>query len=182
MKSLVLSMLGLPAGLMLKYRHIWHEAVGATHLKRIKNRGTGCRIKGDGTIFGYDQLKLGNSVAIGKRFFIVARGGVEIGDHSILSRNVVVQSQTHEYEAESLPYGKAMIRKPIKIGRAVWIGMNAKILPGVTIGDGAIIGLGAVCSKDVPKCGIAVGNPARVVKHRSLEHFDQLIQEEKFVN
>ena len=57
-----------------------------------------------------------------------------------------------------------MIPKPIKIGKNVWIGSNAAVLPGVTIGDNAVIGAGAVVTKDVPANRIAAGVPAKVIK------------------
>lgn len=54
----------------------------------------------------------------------------------------------------------------ITLGDDVWIGANSVILPGVTIGRGAVIGAGAVVTKDIPEYAIAVGNPARVIKYR----------------
>ena len=55
---------------------------------------------------------------------------------------------------------------PITIGNDVWIGGHSTVLPGVTIGDGAIIGAGAVVSKDIPPYAIAVGCPIRIIKYR----------------
>jgi len=55
---------------------------------------------------------------------------------------------------------------PVRIGSDVWLGNSAIILPGVSIGDGAIVGAQAVVSKDVPTYAVAVGNPAQVVKYR----------------
>lgn len=55
--------------------------------------------------------------------------------------------------------------KPVHIKRNVWIGVNVTILPGVTIGENAIIGACAVVTKDVPDNAVAVGNPARVIKY-----------------
>lgn len=55
---------------------------------------------------------------------------------------------------------------PIVIGNDVWIGRRAIVLSGVTVGDGAIIGAGAVVSRDVPPFAVAAGNPARVVRYR----------------
>lgn len=57
-------------------------------------------------------------------------------------------------------------RGDVVIGNDVWIGREAVIMSGVTIGDGAVIGAGAVVAKDVPPYAIAVGNPARVIRHR----------------
>lgn len=63
----------------------------------------------------------------------------------------------------------------IVVGNDVWIGREAKILPGVTIGDGAIIGAYAVVAKDVPAYCVAVGNPARVVKKRFSDELTELL-------
>lgn len=60
----------------------------------------------------------------------------------------------------------AVTKGPVRIGNDVWIGARAIILSGVTVGDGAIIGAGAVVAKDVPPYGIVVGNPAKLLKHR----------------
>jgi len=59
---------------------------------------------------------------------------------------------------------KDVIPAPVHIGRDVWIGANAVILPGVTIGDGAVIAAGAVVTKDVPENTVAGGVPAKVIK------------------
>ncbi|MBD5782414.1 CatB-related O-acetyltransferase [Pelagicoccus sp. NFK12] len=73
--------------------------------------------------------------------------------------------------AEHLPITEYPFKayKDIEIGDDVWIGMNATILPGVTIGSGSIIGANAVVSSDIPPYSIAVGNPAKVVKRRYAE-------------
>lgn len=65
--------------------------------------------------------------------------------------------------------GHPATRGPTRIGNDVWIGHGATIMSGVTVGDGAIIGARAVVSRDVPPYGVAVGNPARVVKYRFSE-------------
>lgn len=64
------------------------------------------------------------------------------------------------------PEGRPFSKGNITIGHDVWIGYGATILSGVTIGDGAVIGAKAVVSQDVPPYGIAVGHPAKTVKHR----------------
>lgn len=60
----------------------------------------------------------------------------------------------------------AVSRGRVTIGNDVWIGYNAIILSGVTIGDGAVVGAGAVVARDIPPYGIAVGNPASVIRYR----------------
>ena len=61
--------------------------------------------------------------------------------------------------------------KPIKIGNDVWIGVNVTILPGVTIGENAVVGAGAVVTKDVPDNAVVVGNPARVIRYLDADKF-----------
>lgn len=69
------------------------------------------------------------------------------------------------------------IKAPIKIGKGVHVGMNSIIMPGVTIGEGAIIGAGSLITKDIPAWTIAVGNPAKVVKHISERESKQIKNE-----
>ena len=57
-----------------------------------------------------------------------------------------------------------MLPAPVKLGRRVWVGSHATILPGVTVGDNAVIAAGAVVTKDVPANAVAAGVPAKVVK------------------
>ena len=70
--------------------------------------------------------------------------------------------------------------KEVVIGNWVWCGANVTIVPGVHIGDGAVIGSGAVVTKNVPECAVVAGNPAKIVKFRSKEQFYRLKQEGKF--
>lgn len=77
----------------------------------------------------------------------------------MIAANVQLLSNNHdEYDRQIL------ICKPILIKKGAWIGAGVSILPGVTIGKYAIVGAGAIVTKDVPDYGVAVGTPARVVK------------------
>ncbi len=79
-----------------------------------------------------------------------------------------------EKGGEAIPYDKMDITKDVKIGDFVWFGSRVTVLPGVTIGEGAIIQAGAVVVRDVPSCAIVGGNPAKVFKYRNIEHFKLL--------
>ena len=88
---------------------------------------------------------------------------IRIGDGTMLGSNVQLMTPIHPLDPELRAEGWESA-SPITIGANVWIGSGAIILGGVTIGDGAVIGAGAVVNRDVPERGVAVGNPARVIK------------------
>ena len=131
-------------------------------------------------------------IKIGKRTFInsgtklISRNRIEIGDdvtiawgcyiydhdsHSLDWRNRIsdITQQREDYFAKrdfiANKDWSTVNSAPIKIGDKVWIGFNAIILKGVTIGEGAIVGAGAVVTKDVPPYTVVAGNPAKVVKN-----------------
>ena len=85
---------------------------------------------------------------------------IEIGDGVFIAENV----QIRDSNSHTIQYDGYKVSKPIKIGNHVWIGLGAKILSGVTIGDGAVIAAGAVVNKDVPPHTLVGGVPARIIK------------------
>jgi acetyltransferase-like isoleucine patch superfamily enzyme len=122
-----------------------------------------------------ERMKIGDGVFIGSNCSIDATGGLQLGDCCALASNTTILTVDHQYRgAESVPYSDARMLKPVVIEDCVWVGMKASILPGVIIGEGAIVGLGAVVAKDVPPCAIVVGNPARIVKYRDKAEYYSL--------
>ena len=122
-------------------------------------------------------MELGDHVWIGENFYAKAEGGLTIHSGTIISRNVEIWTSNHYYDAEdlqSIPYDRRMVTKPVVIGENVWIGTHVIILPGVTIGEGAVIGAGAVVTKDIPPYAVAGGNPAKVLKYRNIEKYNEL--------
>jgi maltose O-acetyltransferase len=87
---------------------------------------------------------------------------VSIGARSLLGPAVQIYCAEHHSDAKKRTEGLE-IAKPVTIGSRVWIGGGAIILPGVNVGDGAIVGAGSVVTKDVPEGATVVGNPARIV-------------------
>ena len=86
---------------------------------------------------------------------------ITIGRDVMISENVTLRdSDNHRVSGSSSPSATA----PIRIGDAVWIGLNAVVLKGVTIGDGAVVAAGAVVTRDVPARAMVAGVPARVVR------------------
>ena len=122
----------------------------------------------NGVITNRCNVTLGEFIFIGRDHEIHARGGVQIDDNVIISNRLTIHSSNHKYEhTNHIPYGRETILKPVKIERGVWIGDNVMICPGVTVGEGAIIGMGSVVTKNVPPFSIAGGNPAKVIRLRS---------------
>lgn len=114
----------------------------------------------------------GKNIHIGKQVFINMgckfqdQGGIFIEDGALIGHNVVLATLNHAMRPERRG---DMLPAPIHIGKQVWIGSNAAVLPGVTIGDGAIVAAGAVVTRDVPENTIVGGVPARVLRHLSEE-------------
>ena len=109
----------------------------------------------------------GKNIHVGKGVFINAgchfqdQGGITLGDGTQIGHNVVLATLNHGLRPEDR---STVIPSPIVIGKNVWVGANATILPGVTIGDNAVVAAGAVVSKDVPANVIVGGVPAKVIK------------------
>lgn len=148
---------------------------------RFREIGERCQYKSLRSTFAWSEnISLGNDVHIGPGALLDAAGSIEIGEGSILGPSVSVYSRSHNFDedVQALPFDNVMLVAPVRIGRYVWIGARAIVLPGVAIGDGAVIGAGAVVTKDVPSCAVVVGNPARVVRYRNRDRFAQLEKED----
>lgn len=133
---------------------------------QIRNRGKNLRIYGMGTFLDPDAIKVGDYCYIGENVYFFATGGLTIGNNVGISRNVTIYTGNHNFRsAEYLPYDDTYIYEPVCICDNVWIGMNSCILPGVTIGRNAIIGMYTTVSKDVPENAIVVGHN-RIIGYR----------------
>lgn len=111
-----------------------------------------------------EHVFIGEDVSIAPGVYIGAssQGKVIIGDRCAIAGGTRIVTPTHDPNV--LPVSKIGINKSVTIGKDVWIGTGAIILPGVTIHDGSIVGAGAVVTKDVPPDCIVAGVPARVIK------------------
>ena len=114
-------------------------------------------------------LEIGEGTFVGEFNNIRATGGsIMIGKHCNISQHCSLVASNHsivkdKYISEQ-PWDET--KTGIVLGDDVWIGANSVVLPGVTIGRGAVIGAGSVVTKDIPEYAIAVGNPAKVIKYR----------------
>lgn len=113
------------------------------------------------------SIRLADRVWLGPYVVIYGHGGVEIGEWTMVSMHASIVSSNHSIPGmdRCMRWEKDVLF-PTKIGRDVWIGANAVILGGVTIGDGAVIAAGAVVTKDVESGAIVAGNPVRLLRRR----------------
>jgi lipopolysaccharide O-acetyltransferase len=146
---------------------------GAERISIGRNFTTGVGVRLE-TIGGGKELCLviGDHVQLNDAVHIGAIERVEIGDHTLIASRVFISDHNHGiYDVRNVdsipgvpPINRPLISSPVKIGCNVWIGEQVCILPGITIGDGAIIGAGSVVTKDVPERSIVAGNPAKVIR------------------
>lgn len=112
---------------------------------------------------------------------VTGLGGVKIGNYFHSGTNVKIMLGSHDYAAgDKIPYGNKLTTRNVVIDDFVWIGSDVIISGNVHIGEGAIVAIGSVVVKDVPRCAIVGGNPAKVIKYRDIEQFDKLKAEGKY--
>lgn len=112
------------------------------------------------------NISIGDNSGIGEGSFIQDLGKVSIGKNVLMGPECMIFTANHEYSKNSTIIEQGNIIRSVKIGNDVWIGARCIILPGVVIGDGAIIAAGSVVTKSVEKYAIVGGNPAKIIKYR----------------
>lgn len=123
-------------------------------------------------------MEIGNGVSVGEYSHITCANRIVIGDGVLTGRFVLITDNSHgggqNTDLAKAPLCRQLHSKgPVIIGNNVWIGDKATILPGVTVGEGAIVAANAVVTRDVPAYTVVGGCPARVlkvIKGASLQH------------
>lgn len=135
-------------------------------IKPIRTNETTLNSKFDGTIQigNVDLIDIGERVSFGGEVILYANAKIEIGDDTMVAYHVIFHTSTHDYNDH--PMWSKRIDKPIKVGKHVWIGTGAIILPGVIISDYSVIGAGSVVTSNIPEGAIVGGNPARIIRLR----------------
>jgi acetyltransferase-like isoleucine patch superfamily enzyme len=134
---------------------------------RLMSELTGREVDESFGLFPPFNTDCGKNLILGKRVFINSgckfqdQGGLTIGDDVLIGHNVVIATLNHAFSPE---HRGDLEPQPVSIGNRVWVCANATILPGVTIGDGAIVAAGAVVTKDVAPRTVVGGVPAKVIK------------------
>lgn len=136
-------------------------------IREIMAELTGKKIDDTFRMFPPFYTDFGKNITIGKNVFINSgchfqdQGGIEIGDGCLIGHNVVLATINHDLYPEN---NRINHYAPIKLGKSVWVGSNSTILPGVTVGDWAVVAAGAVVTRDVPPLTIVGGVPAKVIR------------------
>lgn len=124
-----------------------------------------CHLYSSVKIFAPWNLTVGSWVCLGPDIELYDKGEIVIGDYVTISQGAYLCTASHDISSPTMD----LVTKPIVIGDQVWIAAKATILPGVTIGEGAVVGACAVVSRDVPPWTVVAGNPARVVGKREIK-------------
>ena len=141
-------------------------------IRELFSKLIGSEVSDDFRVFPPFTTDFGKNIHLGRNVFINSgcrfqdQGGIYVGDNVLIGHNVVLATLNHEENPEKRGN---LIPSPIRIGNDVWIGSNATILPGVKVGDGAIIAAGAVVTKDVGQNAVVAGVPARYIRDVKME-------------
>lgn len=155
-------------------RHAWYRRVLGISLGRGAGVHMGCYV----WFFGPGHLRragfgIGANTRINRDCCLDARGSVQIGDNVSISPEVAILTTQHCLDAVGFPVES----RPVVIGDHVWIGFRATILPGTTIGRGAVVAAGAVVRGDVPAMTVVGGVPARRIGTRAQEGVDYVLDQ-----
>ena len=110
-------------------------------------------------------VEIGDNVSLAPFVHIWGAGGVSIGARTMIGSHAALSSVTHDYGSAEM--WKTVVLGPIFIGEDVWIGTHAVIMPGIRVGEGAVVGAGSVVTHDVDPFTIVAGVPARVLGRRN---------------
>lgn len=149
-----------------RLRHLWYRRVLGVQLGRGSGIYLGCYI----WFYGPGQmrrtgLRIGAHCRINRNCCLDARAALSIGNNVSISPDVTILTTQHLYDDRAF----SLTSRPVTIEDYVWIGTRAMIMPGVTIGRGAVVAAGAVVTKDVPALAIVGGVPARAIGRRTLD-------------
>lgn len=144
-----------------KPSHMLRRLCGKMMLTQFgKNSGIDRRVIVD------TSVKIGDRSGIGRNCELY--GDIEIGDDVLMAPEVIIMTTNHRFinKSETIHRQGNDIEKPVVIGNDVWIGRRAMIMPGVHVGNGAVIAAGSIVTKNIPEYAVVGGVPARIIKYR----------------
>jgi acetyltransferase-like isoleucine patch superfamily enzyme len=157
--------------------------VRGVHIASKVRVGAGCRINRPNNLIMGQRVVLEGDVVVKlvsktacldlSEYVFVGRGclfdistQLTVGKGTLLAPGCFITDHNHATSPDAMIWTQDCIEAPVKIGADVWLGARAIVLPGVTIGDGAIIGAGAVVTRDVPPMTVVAGVPAKFLRER----------------
>lgn len=126
-----------------------------------------------------NQVEFTPPIYIGPGAWLNLAGKLYIGAGTIIGPGIKVLTANHNWKGMMLPYDDLDEVKDVVIGENVWIGMDVTLLPGVEIGEGAVIAACSCVTKNVPPMALVGGNPARVIKYRDENTYNELKKEKQ---
>jgi acetyltransferase-like isoleucine patch superfamily enzyme len=144
-----------------------NAAGSIAEVRNLLSNIIGTTVSESTTVFTPFYTNFGKFISIGKNVFInhacsfLDMGGITIEDGALIGPRVNLVTENHPLNPNER---SALLTKPIRIRQKAWIGAGAIILPGVTVGENAVVAAGAVVSKDVPDNVIVAGIPAKIIK------------------
>lgn len=159
----------------------WAQRMDAlVQVAQCRSVGDGLMINGPVRLNG--ETEFGIDVSVNPGLVVNGEGGARFGDHVHLGHNVRIITANHNFrDTTELPYDDTRLRGDVVIGDCVWIGDNVVIVPGVTVGEGAILAAASVVTRDVEPMAIVGGAPAEVIGHRDKEQYAKLRAEGRYV-
>ena len=142
-------------------------------IRRLFGELTGQNVGSDFTLWTPFYTDFGANIRVGKNVFVnhactfMDRGGITVGDDVFIGPRVCLITENHGIEP---PLRRTLTSKAIRIERGVWIGAGVIVLPGVRVGENAVIGAGSVVTHDVPANVVVAGNPAKVIRRIAEEN------------
>lgn len=115
------------------------------------------------------KILIGNRTSINDacEFFAHQGAKITIGDYCVLAKRTTIMTRAHVFDDPNQRIiNQGYYDSDVEIGSDVWTGLDVKILPGVKIGDGCVMGANAVVTRDIPSMSVAVGIPAKVIRKR----------------
>ena len=128
-------------------------------------------------MYAPERIRVGEHCTIGDSCFLDGRDGLTIGDSVNLGSHVTIYTRQHDVDSSDF----AEVGGPVSIGDHAWVASHAIVLPGVTIGEGAVVAAGSVVTKDVAPFTMVGGNPARYIRDRSRDLTYRLGYAKRFV-
>jgi acetyltransferase-like isoleucine patch superfamily enzyme len=118
-------------------------------------------------------IRIGSGVVIGRDSHVIGHQSIDIGDDVFTGPNVYITDQNHAYQNPDVPIGKQWpVDAPVRIGSGCWIGANAVILPGTTIGRNVVVAAGSVVRGEFPDHCVLGGVPAKMIRRYDPETAD----------